>query len=303
MHVGRSVCWVVSAFGCTLILCIAACGGGGGGGGGEGGGIGPIAAPPAAAAPPQPAAASPVVQPVPATSRVVADSITSANTGAVYTLEIYLPASYGASTTVYPVIYAMDGDAIFNPPGSRFANFRAILEAHNTQAILVGVGGTSRRERDYLMPGAQPYHEFLTQELVPHIEGSFRADASTRVLTGLSLSGSMTGVALFLEGASGALTFTHFLSFEGSFDSQTDENNDLEQKMYDARGTRPLPATLILTRCDNPQECNFGNVNDMYERLRSRAYPAFALTQRTYPDTHVGTDLPSFTDAIGQLFP
>jgi enterochelin esterase-like enzyme len=214
-----------------------------------------------------------------------------------------VPASYDTGTTAYPVIYAMDGDAVFNPPGTRFDNFRQTLDAHATQAVMVGIGGTSRREQDYLLPGARSYHDFLTQELVPFIEAKYRADVKKRMLTGLSLSGSMAGVALMLEGASGSLTFSYFLSFEGSFDSQTDENNDLEQQMFDALAGKPLPATLMLTRCDNPQECNFGNVDDMYKRLLARAYPQFVVTETTYSTIHVATDIPSFADAVAKLLP
>lgn len=306
----RSVRRFASALGWTVTLgalgalAITSCGGGGGGGGGS-----PVAllpAAPAAPAPAPPAAepAPPAAAPEPAAeSRVVSETITSAKTGAVYPLQVYLPASYASGSASYPVIYAMDGDAIFNPPGTRFANFRDILDKRGTQAVLVGIGGTSRRAQDYLLPGANAYHDFLVQELVPFIESKYRADAVKRMLTGLSLSGSMAGVALFLEGASGNLTFSYFLSFEGSFDSQTAQNNDLEQKMHDAWGSKALPATLMLTRCDNPQECNFGNVDAMYKRLQARAYPDFALTETTYGATHVATDIPSFTDAVAKLFP
>jgi enterochelin esterase-like enzyme len=303
MQLGRVMRRFVSACGWAFALAAVSCGGGGGGGGG-GGAVLPVL--PAAPAPPAPPPAEPAPAPAPVPSgpgRVVTDTITSAKTGATYPLQIYLPASYDTGTTAYPVIYAMDGDAIFNPPGTRFDNFKEILDTRATQAVMVGIGGTSRREQDYLLPGAQAYHDFLVQELVPFIESKYRADVKKRMLTGLSLSGSMAGVALLLEGASGSLTFSYFLSFEGSFDSQTPENNDLEQKMFDALAGKPLPATLMLTRCDNPQECNFGNVDDMYKRLLARAYPEFVVTETTYTTIHVGTDIPSFTDAIAKLLP
>jgi enterochelin esterase-like enzyme len=262
-------------------------------------------APQPAPAEPAPPAPEPVAVPVPeATGRVVEDSIVSARTGATYPLQIYLPASYdGGSVAAYPVIYAMDGDAVFNAPGTRFENFKSVLEKRHAQAILIGIGGTARREQDYLLPGARAYHDFLVQELVPFIEAKYRADAAKRMLTGLSWSGSMTGLALFMEAASGTLTFSHFLAFEASFDSQATENNELEQQMFDAWGTKPLPATLVLTRCDSPLACNFDNVDDMYKRLQSRAYPQFVITETTYTQTHPGTDLVSFTDVAARLFP
>ncbi|WP_225613340.1 alpha/beta hydrolase [Variovorax sp. VRV01] len=311
----------------ALALGMWSCGGGGGGGGGAFVPVAPVApvatvAPPpgtpatppppdAPAAPPEPAPApAPVPEPPatpaespPAASRVVSDTITSAKTGATYALEIYLPASYDGSSAAYPVIYAMDADGVFNPPNTRFSDLRNILEQHGTEAILVGIGGSARREQDYTMPGAVPYHDFLALELVPFIESKYRADAGQRLLTGLSLSGSMAGIALFLEGAAGSLVFSHFLAFEAAFDFQTAEYEDLEQRMHDALGDRPLPATLVLTRCDKPVECNFEPVGRMHARLLARGYPGLSITETTYSTTHTETDIPSFADAIARLLP
>ena len=311
MQLGRTFVVFVGSW--ALVLAMSSCGGGGGGGGG---GVAlPVAAvatttPPATDTPATPPASPPPAEPVapaepppPATSRVVSDTITSAKTGATYPLDIYLPASYDGGTASYPVIYAMDGDGIFNPPGTRFSNLKDILDKRGTQAILVGIGGSARREQDYTLPGARPYHEFLTLELVPFIETRYRADVKKRLLTGLSLSGSMAGIALFLEGASGNLTFSHFLSFEGAFYFQEAEYQNLEQQMHDALGGGPLPATLILTRCGNPRECNFTPVDAMYMRLLARGYQGLMLTEMTYAATHTQTDIPSFTDAVAGLLP
>ncbi|MET3914438.1 putative alpha/beta superfamily hydrolase [Variovorax sp. OAS795] len=326
MQVGSRLRAWVYAGGWALLLAVSGCGGGGGGGGG--GGALPIVAvapttppadPPSAPPPAPPAPDAPATpppspppptepappsepQPAPA-SRVVTETITSAKTGATYSLEIYLPASYDGNSRNYPVIYAMDGDAVFNPPGTRFSNFRDILEQRGTQAILVGIGGTARREEDYALPGARAYHEFLTVELVPFIETRYRADVKKRVLTGLSLSGSMAGISLFLEGASGTLTFSAYLSFESAFDYQESEYQSLEQQMHDALGGKPLPATLILTHCGNPDECNSRPVEAMYNRLRARGYEGLSLTEATYETTHTQADIPSFTEAIASLLP
>ncbi|WP_235505774.1 alpha/beta hydrolase [Variovorax sp. Root411] len=285
---------LVFAGSCALLVVFGVwnCGGGGGGGGGTSIPIAPVADEPAASA------ATPA-----ASSRVVSDTIASAKTGASYPLEIYLPASYDGGSAGYPVIYAMDGDAVFNAPGTRFSNFRDILDARRTEAILVGIGGSARRTKDYILPGATAYHDFLTLELVPFIEARYRADAGRRLLTGLSLSGSMTGIALFLEGAADRLTFSHFLSFEGSFGVQADQHQALEEKMHDALAGKPLPATLVLTRCDNPAECNFEPVDGMYRRLLARSYRGLAATETTYSTTHTGTDIPSFSDAIAKVLP
>lgn len=274
--------------GCAILLGLVACGGGGGGGGG--GAIVPIV----------PSVTQPAATPT-ATGRTTSDSIKSAQTGATYELSIYLPASYDGGTKAYPVIYALDGDAA-NPPSGRFGNLKSILERKGVEAILVGIGGTSRRSTDYTFPGAAPYHDFLTKELVPFVESKFRADHAKRILTGHSLSGSMTGYALFLEGATTTLTFSHFLSFDGSYGFQQAQTDALEQKMYDARKDKTLPATLILASCSDTSQCNYQPVDAVYQKLLQRGYAGFEVVEKTYSTSHVAIDLPAFEDAIAIVF-
>lgn len=280
---------LMSMAGCALVVALSACGGGGGGGGG--GTALPIL--PVTGAPP--AATS-------GAGRTASASINSARTGATYAVDIYLPPSYDGSAAAFPIIYAMDGDAPFNPPGTRFQNLKDILERRKVEAILVGIGGTARRSTDFVFPGALAYHAFLTTELVPFIEAKYRADASRRMLTGLSLGGSMTGHALFLEGASGTLTFSHFLSFEGSYGFQKADTDDLEQKMYDAQKGKTLKATLILARCNDTVACNYLPVGSIYDKLLQRAYAGFTLVEKNYSTSHILMDLPAFEDAIALIF-
>ncbi|MCR6476297.1 alpha/beta hydrolase-fold protein [Variovorax sp. ZS18.2.2] len=236
-----------------------------------------------------------------ATGRVASDSIKSAKTGATYSLNVFIPASYDADTAAYPVIYATDGDANFNPPGNRFENFKAILEKRGAKAILVGIGGTDRRGTDYVLPGVNAYHDFLTLELVPFIEAKYRADAKKRMLTGLSLGGLMTGIAFLLE-APDKLTFSYFLSFEGSFGYQKPDLDALEQKMFDASAGEQFPVTLLLARCNSGSDCNAVPVSDLYQKLSDRHYPGLALISTLFSSTsHTQTDIPAFEDAVARV--
>jgi enterochelin esterase-like enzyme len=274
---------------CALLVALSACGGGGGGGGSGG-----------AALPILPVA-PPTNPPPSATGRVVSDNIKSARTGATYPINIFIPASYDVDTAAYPVIYAMDGDANFNPPGTRFDNFRAILEKRGAKAILVAIGGTARRETDYILPGALAYHDFLTLELVPFIEAKYRADAKKRMLTGLSLGGLMTGISFFLE-APDKLTFSYFLSFEGSFGFRPTEWQDLEQRMFDASAGKQFPVTLLLARCNSGPDCNTLQVSDLYQKLTDRHYPGLQLIETVFSSTsHTQTDVPAFEDAVTRV--
>ena len=277
---------LIATLGCALLFGLTACGGGGGGSG--------------VVAPLIPSTTQPATPP-PATARTESDSIKSAQTGATYQLAIYLPASYGGNTKAYPVIYALDGDAV-NPPSGRFENLKTILERKGIDAILVGIGGTARRSTDYTLPGAVPYHDFLTKELVPFVEAKYRTDKAKRILTGHSLSGSMTGYVLFMEGASTDLTFSHFLSFDGSYGFQQAETESLEQKMYDVRKEKTLPATLILARCSDTTQCNYQPVGAIYQKPQQRGYAGFEVVEKTYSTSHMAIDPAAFDDAIAMVF-
>jgi len=247
-------------------------------------------------------------------------------TGAVYKLYVYLPASYEMGTATYPVIYATDGDSAF-PPEGRFVNFTKILQRRAIDAILVGIGGTVRRKKDYVLPGAKAYHEFITQELIPFIESHFRADPKRRILSGLSLGGSFVVTSLFLE-APNTLFFSHYISAEGSFSQPSFVAQ--EQKFSSTIGTKSIPATLILARgfVNNKvrqqqfsaaietknnlamanlaraysEATNSAAVDALYRRMVDRHYVDLILIETHFATDHVGTDNPSFEDAMVRIF-
>lgn len=278
---------------CVMFAGVSACGGGGGGGGG---GL-PILPPTAGPAPQQPA---PAPAPAPAaTDRVVSESIQSGFTGAPYPLAIYLPAGYDQGTDAYPVIYALDGDAVNGLPQSRFENLKDILVKRGTKAILVGIGNAARRQEDYNFPGAFKYHDFLAKELIPFIDSKYRTNPKNRMLTGLSTSGNLAATALFLE-APDNLVFSSFVSIEGAFWQQEAQNNDLEQKMFDALAGRPLPVTLILASCADG--CNQPYVKQLYQRMAARNYAGLLLLNPEFSTTHVGADVLAFEDAVVRIY-
>ncbi len=260
------------------------------------------------------------------TANVTLATIDSAQTGAVYKLYIYLPESYEKGNANYPVIYATDGDAAF-PPEGRFVNLTKILQRRRIDAILVGIGGTVRRDKDFLLPGAKAYHEFITQELIPFIESHFRTDPRRRILSGISYGGSFVVTSLFLE-APKTLFFSHYISAEGSFFLPTFIAQ--EQTFSSTIGTRSIPATLILARGsvsnkvqqrqfstaigtkNNPAMANLARafseatnsaaVDAFYRRMVERHYADLILIETHFSTDHIGTDNPSFEDAVARIF-
>jgi hypothetical protein len=236
------------------------------------------------------------------TGRVVSFVVNSTKVGYAYGIDVYLPASYDTGTAAYPAIYALDGDARFNGSNTRFEDLRLILQQKGSNAILVGIGGTARRQTDYNFPGANAYHAFITDELIPAIDTRFRTQPGKRMLSGLSTSGNFAASALFLE-APTQLHFSHFLSAEGAFWQQLETINSLEEQMYLAVKDRGLPVTLILARATGNGATNATYVHDLFVRMDARRYPGLTLLETSFPTTHAAVDYPAFEDAVGKFFP
>jgi predicted alpha/beta superfamily hydrolase len=258
-------------------------------------------------------------------TNVTLATVNSVRTGAVYKLYIYLPASYEMGTATYPVIYATDGDAGF-PPEGRFVNFTRILQRRGIDAMLVGIGGTERRKKDYVLPGAKAYHEFIAQEVIPFVESHFRADPKRRILSGVSLGGSFVVTSLFLEAPN--TLFSHYISAEGSFFQPSFVAQ--ERKFSSTIGSKSIPATLILARGsvsndvqqqqfsdaigtksnlamanlarDFSEATNSAEVDSLYRRMLSRHYADLILIESSFATDHIGTDNPSFEDAMVRIF-
>lgn len=136
-------------------------------------------------------------------------------------LSIYLPPGYAESEQRYPVIYAQDGQNLFEP-GYSFAGDawevdeamdRLIGEGRIEPAIVVGIWNSPQRRRDYApqaivealpereralvfettdaTPLANAYIDFITRELKPYIDTTYRTrpDAASTSLMGSSMGG------------------------------------------------------------------------------------------------------------------
>ena len=123
--------------------------------------------------------------------------------GRPFHVYVSLPAGYDERGDAdYPAIYTLDGGGLFPMFAAyyRYLNFGEEIP----DAIIVGIsygsdnfeGGNFRStdftapsaERDY-WGGAPAFQAFLSDELIPLIEGSYRADSERRVIFGQSLGG------------------------------------------------------------------------------------------------------------------
>ena len=127
----------------------------------------------------------------------------SEKTGYDYHILVRLPDSYDESKLQrYPIIYLLDGGATF-PMLAGYYNYLRFEEVV-PELIVVGISyGTgdyrlgNHRSTDYTAPtdqreywgGAASFQETLEQEILPLVEGAYRADVEKRMIFGQSLGG------------------------------------------------------------------------------------------------------------------
>ncbi|MCI0713491.1 MAG: hypothetical protein L0154_25265 [Chloroflexi bacterium] len=129
----------------------------------------------------------------------------SENVGDEYLIYVGLPWGYEESEADYPVLYLLDPNFLFGTvlEQSRLnANLGGI-----PQVIVVGIGYNldgSRplqeyRGRDYIpnndfnnAAGTDDFLAFITQELIPRIDATYRTNPDERAIMGYSFSGAFT---------------------------------------------------------------------------------------------------------------
>lgn len=133
---------------------------------------------------------------------------------------IKLPKDYYNSDKSYPVIYRLDGDLDLFIETVGVINRLAYTEELMPEMIVVMIGNTNRN-RDMMPtktnffqsePGAENFKEFIENELIPHIDSSYRT-TNERVLCGQSLSAIFT-LYYFLTSPE---LFDSFIACSGGF--------------------------------------------------------------------------------------
>lgn len=241
---------------------------------------------------PEPAANSPQ-PPTTENPRIKNTSIVSAVTGITYPVHIYLPEDYASSNKSYPVIYATDGQWVFN-------GFAAAVDDKSLDVILVAIeqGPNDRRSVDYLLPGARQYFLFLTSELLPTMERDYRVDATQRTLSGTSYGGVLVAAVLLLDDVVQP-HFKNYLSFDASFYAHPQATAELLAERFNA--SHELSATVMLTSATTIG--NDVHVTIFQHALEAKNFNSLKIHRKKYAVHHNNVAGPSFADALELIFP
>lgn len=133
---------------------------------------------------------------------------------------IKLPRDYNISDKSYPVLYRLDGDLDMFTETVGTVNRLVYLDESTPDMIVVMIENTNRN-RDMMPtntsfftsePGAANFKEFIENELIPHINGSYRT-TNEKLLCGQSLSAMFT-LYCFLTSPN---SFDSFIACSGGF--------------------------------------------------------------------------------------
>ena len=144
-------------------------------------------------------------------------------------IQMQVPKDYHSNPDKkYPVVILLDGNFYFPIMSSIVEQYE--MASLLPPVILVGVGYKSfkimdsLRVRDYLFPKALPsdelesdggglnFYNYLTQELLPMIDGDYRTESTNRTLLGHSFGGYFTLYSLFHQTTSSTNEFRNFIS-------------------------------------------------------------------------------------------
>ncbi|GAA4717578.1 alpha/beta hydrolase [Sphingomonas lutea] len=137
----------------------------------------------------------------------------SREAGHDYHIYVRLPQDYAAHPARrYPIVYLLDGDSLFPVVGGN--HIFLTIDDKMPEVIVVGIAYGSfdkpinRRHIDFmpLGPDVKPgesriadFHNFLERELIPQVEGRYRADPAKRILFGQSRAGALILYSAFKQ--------------------------------------------------------------------------------------------------------
>ena len=240
--------------------------------------------------------------------------------GRDYQVFVALPPSYGAEPDRrYPVLYVTDADYAF--PLLRQITRRVNLnEPVIEEFILVGLsyavgeGGMASRARDYTpvaindrTGGGAAYQTYLKTQVLPFIEGRFRADPARRILLGHSYGGLLGAQIMFSE----PTLFDGYILGSPSF--WFGDHAMMRAEADYARAHTALPARVYMY-IGEYEVPGGGRRNNRYDmvgdnarfeaRLRSRNYEGLTLSSEILNDEDHLTVAPrGFTHGLLALLP
>ncbi|WP_062055228.1 alpha/beta hydrolase [Aquimarina longa] len=206
-------------------------------------------------------------------------SLTSTYVNDEYKIYVYLPPTYGKTSSNDQLIIGLDGDFNFN----EIASIISEKTKNNTiePSIYIGIGNSGARNRDYTPTafkhgtgGAKKFYNFIIKELIPEIASRYNIDSNnTKTLMGHSFGGLFTQYAMFQERATNP--FDKFIAVGVSYWYDSGIIFEYEQEYADIN--TDLPITFFNGMGTLEGGVSLASFEEMNERLKSRNYGNFKI--------------------------
>ena len=119
-------------------------------------------------------------------AEIISSEIKSETLDQTRRIQVYLPATYGKTKQVYPVLYVIDGQRYFLH-GVAFQKTLKFVDK-SPEFIVVGIDTDNRKRRDLLGYQSSKFLDFMKSELIPHVEEKYRT-SKERILFGWEMAG------------------------------------------------------------------------------------------------------------------
>ncbi len=222
-------------------------------------------------------------------------------TGAEYEIYVQPPHGYYESDKTYPVFYALNGRWAIS--FHRRLVLPLMREGKIPEAIFVGIdqepiastpfsptpANVNPRARDYTFVkesnvpyetgGAPEFLEFVRNNIVPYVDGTFRTDPEDRGLAGHSLA----GLFVLYAALSDPELFQRFVALSPQLYRGDFAILDLEEKLAGRRDDLPISLYLSIGETEAPEFLRGWEA--MTDALLTRDYPGFRFKHEMHAES------------------
>ena len=234
--------------------------------------------------------------------------------GGLFKVYVSLPKGYDPRhPDGYPVIYVLDAGWYFDG-SSRMIGYGGVAGIASSlsgggqipKAIVVGIGyvNRNRRGRDLLW-AHERFYAFLTEELIPFVDGEYQTDITVpRTLVGHSDGGYFALYAFFQSGGNEDAPFGRFVAISGDLTKNEWLPFREEGKMHRRVGDSGAIGGALFLAAGAQDEPRFvTSTQDMAERLEGRQYQDFRFRNKLYrSDDHMSVVTPAVWDGLLWVF-
>ncbi|MEZ5039166.1 MAG: alpha/beta hydrolase-fold protein [Saprospiraceae bacterium] len=227
-------------------------------------------------------------------------SILSQNIGENYPLRIFIPKEYEDNKKL-PVVYLLDGLTVYM--GRTFyEDLVSYAKSIGLKAILVAIGDKTGadRTRDFAPAGCgggdgkhfDNFYKFLTEEVIPFIDGKYENDHAARTLIGFSSAGNFTNFTLFRENPDNII-FHGFISIDAPGCSTSLYEEQLNQMALPENANLKIHLSLA----ENTE------VEQLYDLLAAKDFLFLKIDFKKYPqETHDSVVSPSIKRGLQFIY-